>query len=190
MLDLKTLSGTAFDKAYVDQEVAYHQQVLDALDKILIPNATNGELKALLVKVRPAFVAHLEHAKHLQKSTDGASVMVASRTLGIAGALVCAVVLASCAESEGKPDRPLAKTHIVIMEGMVFQPAVITVTQGDTIVWVNKDMVPHSATSEAAGIDSKALAAGASYRFTVKAKGATDYACLFHPTMTGRIDAE
>jgi putative membrane protein len=68
---LKTLSGTAFDKAYVDQEVAYHQQVLDALDKILIPNATNGELKALLVKVRPAFVAHLEHARHLQKSTDG-----------------------------------------------------------------------------------------------------------------------
>src|SRR5918998_6145958 len=68
---LKTLSGTAFDKAYVDQEVAYHQQVLDALDKVLIPNATNGELKALLVKVRPAFVAHLEHAKHLQQSTNG-----------------------------------------------------------------------------------------------------------------------
>jgi putative membrane protein len=68
---LKTLSGAAFDVAYVDREVAYHQQVLDALDKILIPNATNTELKALLVKVRPAFVAHLEHAKHLQKSTNG-----------------------------------------------------------------------------------------------------------------------
>lgn len=68
---LKTLNGTAFDKAYVDHEVAYHQQVLDALDKTLIPNATNAELKALLVKVRPAFVAHLEHAKHLQASTNG-----------------------------------------------------------------------------------------------------------------------
>ena len=66
---LKTLSGAAFDKAYVDHEVAYHQQVLDAVDKVLIPNATNAELKAMLVKVRPAFVAHLEHAKHLQKST-------------------------------------------------------------------------------------------------------------------------
>jgi putative membrane protein len=65
---LKTLSGAAFDKTYVDQEVAYHQQVLDAVDKVLIPNATNTELKALLVKVRPAFAAHLEHAKHLQKS--------------------------------------------------------------------------------------------------------------------------
>jgi putative membrane protein len=62
---LKTLKGAAFDKAYVDHEVAYHQAVLDAVDKTLIPNARNEELKALLVKVRPAFVAHLEHAKHI-----------------------------------------------------------------------------------------------------------------------------
>ena len=65
---LKTLKGAAFDKAYVDREVTYHQQVIDALDKTLIPGATNEELKALLVKVRPAFVAHLEHAKRLQAS--------------------------------------------------------------------------------------------------------------------------
>ena len=63
---LKNLSGAAFDKAYIDHEVTYHQQVLDALDKTLIPNAQNAELKALLVKVRPAFAAHLEHAKRLQ----------------------------------------------------------------------------------------------------------------------------
>jgi putative membrane protein len=63
---LKTLKGTAFDTAYIEREVAYHQQVIDALDKILIPGATTAELKALLVKVRPAFVAHLEHAKRLQ----------------------------------------------------------------------------------------------------------------------------
>src|SRR5438067_1457284 len=65
---LKQLKGAAFDKAYVDHEVAYHQQVLDAVDKTLIPGAKNAELKALLVKVRPAFVAHLEHAKHVQAS--------------------------------------------------------------------------------------------------------------------------
>lgn len=63
---LKTLKGAEFDRAYVDHEVDYHQAVLDAVDKTLIPGATNEELKALLVKVRPAFVAHLEHAKHLQ----------------------------------------------------------------------------------------------------------------------------
>jgi putative membrane protein len=65
---LKALKGAAFDKAYIDHEVAYHTQVLDALDKTLIPGAKNAELKALLVKVRPAFVAHLEHAKKLQSS--------------------------------------------------------------------------------------------------------------------------
>ena len=68
LAQLKALTGAAFDKAYIDHEVAYHQQVIDALDKTLIPGATNGELKALLVKVRPAFVAHLEHAKRLQVS--------------------------------------------------------------------------------------------------------------------------
>ena len=68
---LKTLQGAAFDKAYIDHEVVYHQQVLDALDKTLIPGASNAELKALLVKVRPAFVAHLEHAKRLQSAAPG-----------------------------------------------------------------------------------------------------------------------
>ena len=63
---LKKLKGKEFDKAYVDHEVAYHQQVLDAIDKVLIPNAKNAELKDLIVKVRPAIDAHLQHAKMLQ----------------------------------------------------------------------------------------------------------------------------
>lgn len=71
--NLKTLKGAAFDKAYIDNEVAYHEQVLNAVDKVLIPNATNAELKALLVQVRPAFVAHLEHAKRIQASLAGKS---------------------------------------------------------------------------------------------------------------------
>jgi putative membrane protein len=63
---LRTLKGAEFDKAYIDDEVTYHEQVLDAIDKTLIPNAKNEELKALIVKVRPAFVGHLEHAKQIQ----------------------------------------------------------------------------------------------------------------------------
>jgi putative membrane protein len=66
--NLKGLKGAAFDKAYIDHEVAYHEQVLDAIDKVLIPNAKNEELKDLIVKVRPAFVGHLEHAKKIQAS--------------------------------------------------------------------------------------------------------------------------
>ena len=63
---LKTLKGSAFDRAYIDNEVTYHQNVLDAIDHTLIPSANNSELKALLVKVRPAFEAHLAHAKQIQ----------------------------------------------------------------------------------------------------------------------------
>ena len=53
---------------------------IDAVDKTLIPGATNAELKALLVKVRPAFVAHLEHAKTVLQSLGGQAV----RPLGCA----------------------------------------------------------------------------------------------------------
>ena len=66
--DLQGKSGAEFDKAYIANEVAYHQAVLDALDKTLIPDSQNAELKALLTKVRPAFAAHLERAKGIQSS--------------------------------------------------------------------------------------------------------------------------
>ena len=65
---LRALKGAEFDRAYIDNEVTYHQTVIDAMDKTLIPNAQNAELKSLLIKVRPAFVAHLEHAKQIQTS--------------------------------------------------------------------------------------------------------------------------
>ena len=66
--NLKGLKGAEFDKAYVDNEVSYHQAVLDAIDKTLIPGAKNAELKDLLEKVRPAIDAHLQHAKQIQAS--------------------------------------------------------------------------------------------------------------------------
>jgi putative membrane protein len=63
---LKGLSGKAFDRAYVRHEVGYHQAVLDEIDDVLIPDAQNAELKALLVQVRPAIAAHLAHAKMIK----------------------------------------------------------------------------------------------------------------------------
>lgn len=65
---LKKLKGKDFDKAYIDNEVTYHQTVIDMMDKTLIPDATNAELKDLLKKVRPVFIAHLDHAKNIQSS--------------------------------------------------------------------------------------------------------------------------
>jgi putative membrane protein len=68
---LEKLDGEAFDKAYVDNEVAYHKAVIGVLDSQLIPSATNPELKSTLVGVKPAFDAHLQHAEHLQASLAG-----------------------------------------------------------------------------------------------------------------------
>ncbi|MES1179892.1 MAG: DUF4142 domain-containing protein [Hyphomicrobium sp.] len=62
---LEKLSGAAFDKAYVDNEVAYHKTVDAALSSTLIPSSTNGELKSLLQTGLKIFEGHLAHAEHL-----------------------------------------------------------------------------------------------------------------------------
>lgn len=64
---LNSLSGKAFDKAYIDNEVAYHKAVIAAVEGLLIPEAENAELKALLLNVVPILKAHLEHAQMVQK---------------------------------------------------------------------------------------------------------------------------
>jgi putative membrane protein len=62
---LAGLTGAAFDKAYVDNEVAYHKTVNSALSTTLIPNAQNPELKSLLERGLEVFQSHLEHAERL-----------------------------------------------------------------------------------------------------------------------------
>jgi putative membrane protein len=69
--ELKGLEGKDFDREYLNNEVNFHQAVLDMIDQTLIPNAKNEELKALIMKVRPNIAGHLEHAKHLQSSLSG-----------------------------------------------------------------------------------------------------------------------
>ncbi len=67
----KTLNGKTgrdFDKAYIDNEVAYHKAVIQAVEKLLIPETDNAELKKLLQDVLPALQAHLGHAEMVQKN--------------------------------------------------------------------------------------------------------------------------
>lgn len=65
--DLNSKSGKAFNKAYIDNEVAYHDAVINAVENVLIPQTKNAELKALFVQIMPTLKAHLEHAKMVQK---------------------------------------------------------------------------------------------------------------------------
>lgn len=68
---LRGLKGAEFDHAYLENEVAYHKQVLGAISDVLIPNAQNAELKKMLVDVKPAFQAHLEHAQQSLAALNG-----------------------------------------------------------------------------------------------------------------------
>lgn len=79
-----------------------------------------------------------------------------------------------------------AATHTVVVEDMRFQPGALTVRRGDRITWVNRDVVPHTATA-AKGFDSGTIAPGASWSFTVKKTGQLDYVCVLHPMMKARL---
>jgi putative membrane protein len=72
METLRGKSGADFDRAYVDNEVAFHQQVLDAIDQTLIPSAQNADLKSLLQQTRPVIAGHLDMAKRIQSSLPAA----------------------------------------------------------------------------------------------------------------------
>jgi plastocyanin len=99
------------------------------------------------------------------------------RIAALAAAILC--VLAPAAAG-----RPEPRTHTVSIENMRFQPERLTVAPGDTVVWTNKDLVPHTATSDEGGFDSEIIQAEKSWRFTAREKGDFAYLCTFHPTMT------
>lgn len=70
---LRSLSGAAFDKAYIDNEVAYHKAVISTVKNTLVPSTKNAELKNLLVSVEPVLDSHLEHAEMVAKEFNKAA---------------------------------------------------------------------------------------------------------------------
>ena len=79
------------------------------------------------------------------------------------------------------------KTHTVIIEGTSFQPASLTVAAGDSVLWLNKDFFPHTATSTQGKFDSKEIESGESWKYVAKQKGDYAYFCTFHTTMKGML---
>ena len=75
------------------------------------------------------------------------------------------------------------RVHTVLIEGMRYQPEGLTVAAGDTVVWINRDMVPHTATSSSGRFDSNEIAPGKSWTYTVRATGELAYICTYHPLM-------
>ena len=71
MASLAKLSGAAFDHAFLQHEVTFHKSVIDAVNSTLLPAIQNAEVKALVVKVAPAFEAHMMAAEALDKKLQG-----------------------------------------------------------------------------------------------------------------------
>ena len=65
MTRLRSLKGAAFDRAFLQQEIDFHNAVIDAVTKTLLPAIQNAQLKDLVTKVAPAFVAHRDRAQNL-----------------------------------------------------------------------------------------------------------------------------
>jgi plastocyanin len=102
-------------------------------------------------------------------------------TVAVATCLVAGVISLTAAE------RARPRTHTVSLEGMRFQPDDLTVALGDTIVWVNKDLVAHTATSESGGFDSKIIEPEQAWTFTIRKRGDFPYVCVLHPTMKAML---
>lgn len=103
------------------------------------------------------------------------------------GGILAVVALLACSATAGHASagrKP--STHTVTIEGMVFKPASLTIATGDTVVWVNKDIVEHTTTAEGT-FDSKMIAAGKSWKQSFKTKASYDYLCKYHPTMKGTL---
>jgi len=82
------------------------------------------------------------------------------------------------------------KTHTITIENMRFNPEVLTVKRGDHVVWVNKDLFPHTATADAKNFDSGSIATDASWAYVVRKPGAYAFSCTFHPMMKGKLTVE
>jgi plastocyanin len=101
-------------------------------------------------------------------------------------------VLATCSLSIGAviPTHGSAATHTIIMQGVAFVPQSVTVKRGDTVVWVNKDPFPHTATARDRSFDSHEMEPDRTWKYIVKKKGTIPYVCTLHPTMKGTLVVE
>ena len=101
-------------------------------------------------------------------------------------ATICVAGVCGAALQAQRSGARKAVTHTVTIDAAQFSPAELEVRSGDTVVWVNKDILAHTATSTSGGFDSKVIEAGKSWKLVARTKGDFPYTCSFHP-MNGRL---
>jgi plastocyanin len=126
-----------------------------------------------------------------RKCTTAAEMGIEEGRMGKAGVIrsfACAALLALTLVGCSSAQPPKAVN--VSIEGLVYAPEAVTVARGDTVVWTNEDIVPHTVTARDGAFDSGMIAAGATWRYVVREKGMVEYYCTFHPTMKGTLKVE
>lgn len=107
----------------------------------------------------------------------------------VSRALLCfGVALLALAAPVGPPGAAAKpKTRTVVLRGMNFLPATVTVNVGDTVIWKNEDVVPHTATARNKSFDSGNIDPGGSWSYVANKKGTFPYVCAYHPNSRGRL---
>jgi plastocyanin len=105
------------------------------------------------------------------------------RALVFGGLLGGGAMLIAPAESAGAAPG----TSVVTIEQMRFNPPILTVRRGDRVVWVNKDLVPHTVSATSKAFESHSIAPNASWNYVARTRGNFAYGCEFHPTMHGTL---
>jgi plastocyanin len=80
--------------------------------------------------------------------------------------------------------------HVVVIEGMRFNPPALTVRRGARVTWINKDLFPHTASASSNAFDSHSIAPNASWTYTARKPGSYPYTCRFHPAMQGTLTVQ
>jgi plastocyanin len=177
-----SLTSFAFDRAGApDGRTTFH---IDARRFSLKPaDASDCAVCALVWLKSPDLLCF----KGIPPPTAAGSVLASQ--YGHAHCLAGALCLGLWAMGRAAATAPRPVTHTI--EGMQFRPQTVSVALGDTVVCANKDLVAHTATSDAALVfDSKLIAPDKSWRLTIRTKGVFSYICTYHPTMKGTLGVE
>lgn len=98
-----------------------------------------------------------------------------------------AAVLACAGGAASWPPGNFSRHHTVEIRNLMFKPQGLHVASGDTISWVNQDIVPHTVTAGDGEWDSGEMPPGETFTWVAKGSGSNRYICRYHPTMSGNL---
>ena len=102
-------------------------------------------------------------------------------------AAIAAAVLTGIVPNPTKAGETTSKTHIVQIHRFQFSPSELVVATGDTVIWINNDLVPHTVTADGQSWDSDRLDSGVRWEVVVHDGMSEAYFCLYHPSMKARL---